>query len=214
MDRFLCVLLFLVFVLVGCMYEKEGKMNRTLTPTRRTTEEKVAIVRLFSKFENAPEVERQWKYYFDTTPPNIGTHLSVNRKFDETGTIEDLPRSGRPSNIFSEEKLEEIEEMVINSPRLTIRQGSAQAGISKSSYQVVMEQLHFKPYRSTLIVDFNEDDFDRRCEFCEIWLEKLENDPDLIDRIFWSDDAKFNMNTTVNRHNCTYWARENPHFPI
>jgi hypothetical protein len=24
------------------------------------------------------------------------------------------------------------------------------------------------------------------------------------------DEAKFNMNTTVNRHNCTYWTRENP----
>jgi hypothetical protein len=95
---------------------------------------------------------------------------------------------------------------------LTIRQDAAQASISKSSYQVAMEQLHFKPYRPTLIVDFNEDDFDHRSEFCEIWLEKFENDPDLIDRIFWSDEAKFSMNTTVNRHNCTYWSREKPHF--
>jgi hypothetical protein len=44
-----------------------------------------------------------------------------------------------------------------------------------------------------------------------MWLEKFENDPKLVDRIFWSDEAKFNMNTTVNQHNCTYWARENPH---
>jgi hypothetical protein len=76
--------------------------------TRRTTEEKVAMVRLFSKFENAHEVHRQWKYHFDTTPPDIHTILSVNRKFDETGTIEDLPRSDRPLNILSEKKLEEI----------------------------------------------------------------------------------------------------------
>lgn len=74
-----------------------------------------------------------------------------------------------------------------------------------------MKQLHFKPYRPTLIVKLNEDDFDRRSEFCEVWLEKFENDPDLIDRIFWSDEAQFNMNKTINRHNCTYWARENPH---
>ena len=74
-----------------------------------------------------------------------------------------------------------------------------------------MEKLNFKPYRPTLIVQLNEDDFDRRSEFCETWLDKFDNDSDLVDRIFWSDEAKFSMNSTVNRHNCTYWARENPH---
>ncbi|CAF5082377.1 unnamed protein product, partial [Rotaria sp. Silwood1] len=101
--------------------------------------------------------------------------------------------------------------MVIRSPRLTIRQDVFEAGISKSSYQIAMKQLGFKPYHPTLVVGLNEDDFDRRSEFCEIWLEKFENNHDLVDLIFGSDEAAFRMNTTVNRHNCTYWARENPH---
>lgn len=135
----------------------------------------------------------------------------MNRKFDETGAIEDLPQSGLPSSVLSEEKLEEIEELVVKSPRLSAQQGAAQSGISKSSYQRAMERLNFKPYRPTLIVQLNEDDFDCRSEFCEVWLDKFDKDSDLIDRIFWSDEAKFSMNSTVNRHNCTYWARENPH---
>jgi hypothetical protein len=68
-----------------------------------------------------------------TLPPNIVTILSVNRKFDEPGTIEDLPRGGRSSTVLSEEQFKEIEEVVISNPRLSIRQGAAQAGISKSS---------------------------------------------------------------------------------
>ena len=159
---------------------------------RRTAEQRIAMVRLYSKFENAHEVRRQF--------------LSVNRKFDETRVVKDLPRSA-----LFEEKLKEMEELVINSPRLSVRQGAAQAGISKSTYQSVMEKLNFKPDRPTLIVHLNEDDFDRRSEFCEIWLDKFENDSDLLDRIFWSDEAKFSMNSTVNQHNCTYWARENQH---
>jgi hypothetical protein len=58
---------------------------------------------------------------------DIVTTLSVNREFDETGTIENLPGSDRPSTVLSEE-------MVTNSPRLSIQQGAAQAGISKGSY--------------------------------------------------------------------------------
>ena len=82
-----------------------------------------------------------------------------------------------------EEKLDEIERVVTSSSHLSIRQYAARIDISKSSYQVAMEQLRFEPYRPTLIVDFNEDDFDRHSEFCETWMENFENDPDQIGRI-------------------------------
>ena len=116
----------------------------------RTVEERIATVRLYSKFENAHEVRRHWNHHFDTNVPKVDTILSVNRKFDETGVVEDLPRSDPPLSLLSEEKLEEIEELVINSPRSSVRQDAAQAGISKITYQRVMEKLNFKPCRPTL----------------------------------------------------------------
>ena len=44
---------------------------------RRTIEERIAMVRLYSKFENAREVQRQWKHRFDTNIPTVDTILSV-----------------------------------------------------------------------------------------------------------------------------------------
>ena len=38
--------------------------------------------------------------------------------------------------------------------------------------------------------------------------------PDLLDIIIWSDEACFKLSGHVNRHNCVYWADENPHFTI
>ena len=58
---------------------------------RRTAEERIAMVRFFSKLENAHEVRRRWKHYSDTNPPDVTTVLSVNREFDETGAVKDLP---------------------------------------------------------------------------------------------------------------------------
>jgi hypothetical protein len=100
----------------------------------------------------------------------LATILAVNQRFEETGSVEDLQRSGRPVTILTEDKLEE---MVTSSPNLSVRQGSAQACISKTSYHVAMNKPHLKPYHPSLIVDLNEDDFDRRSQFCEIWLEKF-----------------------------------------
>ena len=101
--------------------------------------------------------------------------------------------------------------MVETNPRLSIRQGSIQVDISRNRYHAAMQKLQLKSYHPTLIVDLNEDDFDRRSQSSEICLEKFNYDPGLIDYILWSDECKFNRNGTVNRHNCTYWSTGNPH---
>ena len=74
-----------------------------------------------------------------------------------------------------------------------------------------MQKLQLKPYRPTLIVDLNEDDFDGRSQSSEICLERFNHNPGLVDHILWSNECKFNSNGTVNRHNCTYWSTEDPH---
>ncbi|CAF2981401.1 unnamed protein product [Rotaria sp. Silwood2] len=81
----------------------------------RTIDERVVIVRVFSKYENVRDVQRRWEDHFDATPPHLTTISLVNKKFDENGTVEDLPRSGR-STALSEEKLEKIEDMVTTNP--------------------------------------------------------------------------------------------------
>ncbi|KAF8784580.1 Histone-lysine N-methyltransferase NSD2 like protein [Argiope bruennichi] len=38
--------------------------------------------------------------------------------------------------------------------------------------------------------------------------------PGFMDNIIWSDEAEFELNGTVHRHNCVYWAKENPHITV
>ena len=132
-----------------------------------TTEETVAIVRHFSKFENAHEVQGRWGSHFGATPPALSTISTVNQKFDETGSVEALVRSGRLVSALTEDKLEEIKETVTTSLNLSVPEGSAQADVSIGSYHTVMTKLHFKSYHLTLIVALNKDDFDRHRQFCE-----------------------------------------------
>ena len=73
-----------------------------------------------------------------------------------------------------------------------------------------MQKLQLKPHHPTLVVDLNEDDFDRRSQSSEICPKIFTYDPGSVDYILWSDKCKFNRNGTVNRHNCTYWSTENP----
>ncbi|UYV65894.1 hypothetical protein LAZ67_3005830 [Cordylochernes scorpioides] len=45
-------------------------------------------------------------------------------------------------------------------------------------------------------------------------LEMIRNDKNLRNRIMWTDEAIFTWNVQVNRHNCVYWASENPKLEI
>lgn len=60
----------------------------------------------------------------------------------------------------------------------------------------------------------NEDDPDRRIEFCEKLLTMSEEDYSIFDKIIWTDEAIFKINGHVNRHNSIYWASENPRIDI
>ena len=61
------------------------------------------MVRLFSKYENVHELQRQWKHHFNTSHPALMTIMPVNQRFNKTGSIQDLPSTGRPVTVLTEE---------------------------------------------------------------------------------------------------------------
>ena len=65
-------------------------------------------------------------------------------------------------------------------------------------------------YIPRLLLAMNEDDTDRRLEYCE-WFESMMRDEAFTGKVVWSDEAQFRLNGTVNRHHCVYWSYENPH---
>ena len=77
-----------------------------------------------------------------------------------------------------------------------------------------MKDLQLKPYKPRLLQALNKDDPDRRLEFCEWLVKDTDQDSSLLDRILWTDEAVFQTNGRVNRHNCVYWSNTNPHLII
>ncbi|KAG8297535.1 hypothetical protein J6590_033059 [Homalodisca vitripennis] len=72
------------------------------------------------------------------------------------------------------------------------------------------KQLHLRPYRPTLLQGLNEDDPDRRVEFCELYTIQQEADPNFYKSILWSDEATFKVNGRVNTQLCLLGFYESP----
>lgn len=178
--------------------------------SRLTLEEKIKSVELYIKFGNSEQVRREWKNHLASEPPSRPTILSLVEKFQETGSVEDKSRSGRPRTAVSEESIKKVSEKLLECPKISIRVASLELGMSKDSFHRAAQEAGFRPYRPYTVIELSEDDFDRRDEFSSTFLALLEQNPGLLDKIIWSDESEFRLNGVVNRHNSCYWAQANP----
>lgn len=134
------------------------------------------------------------------------------KRFEETGTVKDRPRTGRPKTATTDEASLNILLSIQEDPHCTLRKLAQHNETSMKSVHRVLKTNKFHPFKVTLVHELNEDDFDRRVEFCEDMMERVDNDPNFIHNIVFSDEATFQINGSLNRHNCRYWAAENPHW--
>ncbi|CAG0899630.1 unnamed protein product [Darwinula stevensoni] len=111
----------------------------------------------------------------------------------------------------SEENVQVVQDMFIRSPKKSTRQAARESGLTRHTIQTVLEkELNFRPWKPHSCQALSAEDCDRRMEYGEIMLAWYADWPQLFNNIGWSDEAVFHVGRFVNRHNCHYWAREDP----
>ncbi|CAF4077291.1 unnamed protein product, partial [Rotaria sordida] len=60
----------------------------------------------------------------DTKFPTRHAIYQLARKFDDTGSVEDAPRSGRPATVRTEENMQRVSETFLLNPRASQRRAS------------------------------------------------------------------------------------------
>lgn len=144
-------------------------------------------------------------------PFPLSTITRLVHKFENTKSLHDIPKSGRPS-LFKdrEEVIVESLQSIQSTSHLGVASSSSishDTGIpARSVRRYLREYLGMYPYHLTVTQEITESDKVKRVEFAQ-WL--LQN-PQLMPHILWSDEAYFSLNGVVNKHNCIIWAFENP----
>lgn len=146
----------------------------------------------------------------DREPVSHSTVAHVITKFRETGSVHDRARSGRPRTATKEDTATAVVASFVKSPKRSTRRVALACGISQTSVVRILHTNKWHPYKLQMQHRLNEDDPDRRLEFCLWATEQHELDPAFAKGILFSDEAYFTMNGEVNRHNCRYWSDANP----
>jgi hypothetical protein len=177
------------------------------------TEIRIKIVLLMAKFESATVVKRKLQVEFGKNTPTEYCIRSTFERFCETGTVEDRPRSGRPT-VITEEKVNQVNDVCENQPVSSVRSLAQACSIPRTTtHRIMTEYLLLKPYKVQFVQQLYEEDCQDRVEMCNILLPLL-TDNNNKGNIFFSDEAAFHLNGLVNKHNVRYWSEENPHVTI
>ncbi|KAJ8956331.1 hypothetical protein NQ318_015069 [Aromia moschata] len=93
---------------------------------------------------------------------NIQITLSPNPQ--ETGHVKDLPKSGRPK-ITQDKKIDIVLSMEEN-PQSTSTLVASENEVSQTTVLFILRKENYHPYKFQLVQELNEDDPDRRLQFC------------------------------------------------
>ena len=88
---------------------------------------------------------------------------------------------------------------------------SGELDISRSSLRRILQENDYKVCHPKSFHGPLEDDANRRLQMCAHFIGQFKNDPELFNKIMWSDEALFVLNDMINQQNCVIYATENPH---
>lgn len=128
------------------------------------------------------------------------------RHYEEKDSVKNRVIPGRSKSATAEEKQLDVAQSFVENLYENLRKVGRQHDISTISVQRIMKQIRFYLYKIHFVQELSEDDFDRRLEFCEIMMERIDADPNFVFNIAYSNEATFQMNIIINRHNCRFWS--------
>ena len=178
---------------------------------RNSIEERIFI--LEKSFQgDAPSAKTEFAARFPgRVPPSKQAIHALKKKLRESGSVCDAKKSGRSVSVRSPQNRKTVAQFYHENHSTSQVRARFQLQISQTSLQRIMKNLLLRLWRPQLVHALNEDDFDCRFQFCKWCVNVTIKDPSMEDGTLWSDEATFNLNGQVNRHNSVYCAEANPH---
>lgn len=182
---------------------------------RLTLTERAQLAARYEVWRSVVAVQRWWRSkHGPRSQVDPKTIKNCHSKLMITGSVADASKTGRPSTTHATNTVEMVREMFTQSPGKSTRQAARECGLSRYTIRTVLKkELQWRAWKPHYCQFLSAEDCDIRSEYAEVMLAWHEQWPALFHNIIWSDESVFRVGGFVNRHNCHYWAGEDPKMP-
>jgi hypothetical protein len=163
-----------------------------------------------AKFVSVTRVRREYRRVFSEEPPHENNIRRWDNQLNETVSLLDKKRSGRPS--VSDESVEAIRTNFLRCPRKSVRKCARELELPETTvHRVLKKHLRFTGCKLQLLHAIRLGDIRKRRDFAADMLSAIDNDELFLERIVFSDEATFHISGHIHRHNIRIWGHEHPH---
>ena len=185
-----------------------------------TTEEKTFIVEAYFRLKPIHTSQLQFKERFGCReyPVHSMIYGWVSR-FRTHGTVhspngKDTNRqshSGRLKSSRTPHNVAAVRDSAVRSPSKSERRRSQELGINRESVRrILITDLHLYPYRIQIKQKLTPDDMRKRVIMCQWFCDKIDDVPDFLNNVWFSNEAQFLLSGHVNSKNNIFWGSTPP----
>jgi len=190
-----------------------------MSSSRYTDQQKLEIFRCFERNNKSIVLtQRELQRNFGIRPSKdtikaIHNNLITHQRFS-------LEHPGQPRRIRTEDNIQRVRNLAeehearsepTSTRRLALEMRAQGHEISTTSVHRILRDEGFRGYHERRTFEQLPGDGRRRVDMARSLLEMIDDDDSLLERIIWTDEAKFELSGAVNSHNTIYWSRQNPH---
>ena len=181
-----------------------------------TIEQRSKVVKFYLETKSLVQTQTEYRKHFGVKQaPSPAAIKKIVQEFEVHGTCHNRNKgnSGRRVSARTEVKVETVRQSTVRSPRKSLRRRSSEVGLAKSTVQGIMKQdLNLYPYKLEIKQTLTDKDKEKRFQMSTWFNEMMENDEHWVGKIWFSDEAYFHLDGSVNRQNCRIWGTGPPNF--
>lgn len=95
-------------------------------------------------------------------------------------------------------------------PHASTRSIAQCTNISHNTVHRILKSNSYHPFKLHYVHGLKPSDPERRLTFISKMICLFDQDNDIISKIMWTDESRFDNNGIVNRHNSHFWSKTNP----
>lgn len=187
--------------------------------TRYTDDQKLDIFRAFERNNKSVKQTQDYLLNEHSISPDAKTIKRIHKNISEHHEFRRKP-PGRPRSVRTSENIEFIRNTgqqrtddgrPTSTRRLALEMQNQGRDISHMSIQrALRSDLKMKPYHERPVHELKTIDKPRRVQMARMLLSMIDDDPIILEKIIWTDEAEFKLDGTINSHNNSYWSARNP----
>lgn len=144
-----------------------------------------------------------------TCPRNARTIvLAVQRARENKPLV--AHQEGVPPRQIPTAREQQILDYFARNPTSSLHRAARQFRVCHRTVHNILKGDKRKPYKFKKVQALLPRDLPVRSSYCQWVLDKVDDDPNFLFNVMWTDESTFTRNGIWNRQNLRYWSVENP----